>query len=203
MSSMEQPCLSQQLRLGKTPLALQKSAILELESNNQGLLLPRITDTTLINNLTPPDGMVIFHQPSAQLMVRSGGYWRAFGTTTAAANYWNINGNANGAVKKFGNTDNYALSFITNNTERMRILANGYTGIGQATPGNMLEVAGTNTTTGVSGLRLTNLGTSTVGTVNSKLLSVNSNGDVIVTNNPATTVWNYTGNAGTDPALNF
>jgi hypothetical protein len=191
---------SQQLRLGKTPLALQKSAILELESNNQGLLLPRIADTTLINNLTPPDGMVIFHQPSAQLMVRSGGYWRTFGN---AANYWNINGNANGAAKKFGNTDNYDLSFITNNTERLRILANGYTGIGQATPGNMLEVAGTNSGTGVSGLRLTNLGTATAGTSNSKVLSVNNNGDVIVTNNPAATVWNYTGNAGTNPAVNF
>jgi hypothetical protein len=186
---------SQQLRLGKTPLALQKSAILELESNNQGLLLSRISDTTLINNLTPPDGMVIFHTPSAQLMVRSNGSWRSLGTTAAMANYWSQDGNATGSVKKLGSTDNYALSLITNNTERMRILNNGNIGIGQATPNNLLEVNGTNTSTGVSGLRLTNLGTATLAASNSKLLTVNSNGDVVVANNPGANAWSLDGNA--------
>ncbi|PZR29825.1 MAG: hypothetical protein DI535_01610 [Citrobacter freundii] len=186
---------SQQLRLGKTPLALQKSAILELESNNQGLLLSRISDTTLINNLTPPDGMVIYHTPSAQLMVRSNGAWRTFGLASAAGNYWNIEGNANGAAKKFGNTDNFDLSLITNNTERMRILNNGYVGIGQAAPNNLLEVAGTNATTGVSGLRLTNLGTATPAASSNKLLTVNSTGDIVVANNPGANAWGLDGNA--------
>ncbi|MET0466591.1 MAG: hypothetical protein ABW007_25760 [Chitinophagaceae bacterium] len=185
---------SQQLRLGKTPLALQKSAILELESNNQGLLLSRISDTTLINSLTPPDGMVIFHTPSAQLMVRSNGSWRSLGTTAAMANYWSQDGNATGSLKKLGTTDNYGLSFITNNTEQMRIQNNGYVGIGQAAPGNLLEVAGTNTGTGVSGLRLSNLGTATPAAANTKMLTVNANGDIIVANNSSNNSWSMDGN---------
>ncbi|MBO9658053.1 MAG: hypothetical protein J7527_04445 [Chitinophagaceae bacterium] len=192
---MSSAAFSQQLRLGKTPLALQKSAILELESNNQGLLLSRISDTTLINSLTPPDGMVIYHTPSAQLMVRSNGAWRSLGTTTAMANYWSQDGNTTGSVKKLGSTDNYALSLITNNTERMRILNNGNIGIGQATPNNLLEVNGTNTSTGVSGLRLTNLGTATLAASNTKLLTVNANGDIVVANNPGANAWSLDGNA--------
>lgn len=69
----------QQLRLGKHVLALQKSAILELESDNQGLLLPRITDTALINAFSPPDGMVIFYQPLRKFMVRSNSRWTPLG----------------------------------------------------------------------------------------------------------------------------
>jgi hypothetical protein len=134
--------LSQQLRLGKNPYALQKSAILELESDNQGLLFPRILDTTLINSLTPPDGMVIFHQPSRQLMVRSNGHWNALAPEALLNNYWTINGNSNGGVKKLGNVDNFDLSLITNNTERLRILANGNVGIGNNNPLQKLDVTG-------------------------------------------------------------
>src|SRR3954464_3645156 len=69
---------SQQLKLGLNPYTVQKSALLELSSTNQGLLLARINDTSLINSLTPPDGMVIFFTPTKQLMVRSNGVWQTF-----------------------------------------------------------------------------------------------------------------------------
>jgi hypothetical protein len=72
------PAFSQQLKLGLNPYTVQKSALLELNSTNQGLLLARITDTSLINTLSPPDGMVIFFTPTKQLMVRSNGAWQAF-----------------------------------------------------------------------------------------------------------------------------
>lgn len=55
---------------------MNKSAILELNTDNQGFLLPRISDTTLINALAPPDGMVIFFSPAKQVMVRTNGYWK-------------------------------------------------------------------------------------------------------------------------------
>ncbi len=67
---------SQQLRLGNNPFTVEKSAVLELQSNNQGLLFPRITDTLLINTLNPPDGMVIYFMPLRQLLVRANGFWR-------------------------------------------------------------------------------------------------------------------------------
>jgi hypothetical protein len=68
---------SQQLRLGNNPYTVEKSAVLELQSTNQGLLFPRIADTLLINALSPPDGMVIFFTPAKQLLLRSNGFWNS------------------------------------------------------------------------------------------------------------------------------
>ena len=119
-----------QLKLGYSPASIQKSSILELESNNQGLLLPRITDTSLINVLSPSDGMVIYFTPARQLMIRSNGYWQALTFSGVLNNYWSTTGNTNGSSQVIGNVDNYNLRFITNNIERMRIANTGNIGIG-------------------------------------------------------------------------
>ena len=74
--SFSKNIFSQQLRLGENPYTIEKSAVLELVSDNQGLLLPRITDTSLINTMSPPDGMIIFYTPSKQLLIRSNGFWK-------------------------------------------------------------------------------------------------------------------------------
>src|SRR5262245_29387992 len=66
---------AQQLRLGSTSYGFEKSAVLELQSSNQGLLFPRLSDTVQINTLNPPDGMVIYHTGLNQLLVRANGYW--------------------------------------------------------------------------------------------------------------------------------
>ncbi len=65
-----------QQKLGSNPTTIQKSSVLELESNKQGLLFPRLTDTANINALNPPDGMVVFFTPTKQLLVRANGYWQ-------------------------------------------------------------------------------------------------------------------------------
>lgn len=49
-----------QFKVGNYPSKQHKAAVLELESNNQGLLLTRVADTNLINLLNPPDGMIIY-----------------------------------------------------------------------------------------------------------------------------------------------
>lgn len=134
---------SQQLRLGNNPYTVEKSAVLELQSTNQGLLFPRIADTLLINALTPPNGMVIFFTPIGQLLVRSNGSWQPLVPASSLSNYWSVDGNSNGAVKKIGNIDNYDLSLVTNNTERMRILANGRIGVGVSNPTNPLVIKDT------------------------------------------------------------
>jgi hypothetical protein len=72
-----QTSFSQQLRLGNNPYTVEKSAVLELQSTNQGLLFPRIADTLLINALLPPDGMVIFFTPTKHLLLRSSGFWNS------------------------------------------------------------------------------------------------------------------------------
>lgn len=258
---------AQQLALGKTPFAMTRSAVLELNTDNQGFLLPRITDTAGINALNPPDGMVIYFVPAGQILIRTGGYWQGLpaarsgtlnylpkfspdgktlgisqlldngtnvgiGTATPAqkldvggnlafsgalmpgnnagtlgyllqsnganttptwvdpltilqGNFWTTNGNQfNGnADKRFGSKSQTDIRFISDNIERMRLMGTtGYLGIHTETPGNYLEVQGASTTSGVSGLRLTGLGTATPAATNGKMLSVNSNGDIIVTN---------------------
>src|SRR5690349_791969 len=49
---------------------------------------------------------------------------------TAAASGWALNGSTVGTTKSIGTVDNYDLPLITNNTERMRILAGGGIAIG-------------------------------------------------------------------------
>lgn len=124
---------SQQLKLGNNPPVVEKSAVLELNSTNQGLLFTRIADTNLINAKNPPDGMVIYYTPIKQLMLRANGAWQGVATgSSSSGNSWSISGNANGSVKKLGNNDNYDLPIFTNNTERMRISNTGNVAIGAA-----------------------------------------------------------------------
>lgn len=163
----------QQLRLGNQPYTVEKSAVLELVSTNQGLLFPRIADTTLINALSPPDGMVIYFTVTQQLLVRANGYWQAF---------WSVNGNTTGGVKKLGSRDNYDISFITNNTERMRISNTGHAGIGTASPSTFLHIKSGITDDG--GLRLENLTSASATTSNTAVIGVDANGKVVRSKRP-------------------
>lgn len=134
---------AQQLSLGNTPYSVNKSAVLELNSTKQGLLLPRLSDTVSINALNPPDGMVVYYIPSKQFLLRANGYWNPLASASSFNNYWSTAGNSNGVVKKLGNSDNYELPFVTNNIERMRIAADGRVGIGVTAPANNLAVKDT------------------------------------------------------------
>ncbi len=135
---------AQQLSLGNTPYMVNKSAVLELNSTKQGLLLPRLADTVAINALAPPDGMTIYFIPTKQIFIRANGYWNAVAVSASLNNYWSTTGNSNGAIKKFGNADNYDLPFVTNNVERMRLTAAGSLGIGTTSPSTLLHVSGIN-----------------------------------------------------------
>ncbi len=75
--------MSQQMRLGNNPWAVEKSAVLELQSANQGLLFSRIADTALINALNPPDGMVIYFSPAKRLLLRANGHWQPMASATS------------------------------------------------------------------------------------------------------------------------
>lgn len=66
----------QQLKLGVNPTVIKKSALLELESTTQGLLLTRISDTTQATMTTSPDGMLIFSNYDNTLRIRANGYWQ-------------------------------------------------------------------------------------------------------------------------------
>lgn len=64
-----------QLKLGNNPSIINKASLLELESTRQGLLLTRITDTTLAPLTTAQDGTILFYNGDNSLRVRSNGAW--------------------------------------------------------------------------------------------------------------------------------
>ncbi len=114
-----------QLKVGTNPTQIQKSSILELESDKQGFLLPRLTDTTAINALTPPDGMLIYLTPSVTsargLYIRKNNKWQRITTDSAALNKWSKDGDNLAGTEKFGSLNAQSLKIITNNLERMVI----------------------------------------------------------------------------------
>ncbi|MCG2614031.1 hypothetical protein LZZ85_07050 [Terrimonas sp. NA20] len=133
-----------QLKVGDNPTSIQKSSILELESTRQGLLLPRLADTTQINALTPPDGMIIYLNGDKSLRLRSNGMWKKIADLSEAASNWSLNGNTgtDSTLNFIGTVDGKPLVMKTNNTERLRINSNGNIGIGTATPTAKLNVDG-------------------------------------------------------------
>jgi len=68
---------AQQLKLGSNPTVIDKTALLELESSNQGLLLPRISDTNAFHPNPIPNGMLIYYVGTSDscLMIRKDGAW--------------------------------------------------------------------------------------------------------------------------------
>lgn len=118
------PAAFAQLKIGDNPATINKASILELESLRQGLLLPRIADTTLAPLNTAPDGMIIYHTQSQALLVRRGGYWsKLVDSLNASAGTWLLKGNAgtNPANSYLGTSDNQALSIRTNATEAISV----------------------------------------------------------------------------------
>ena len=155
----------QQLALGNTPYQISKSAVLELNSDNQGLLLPRITDTASINSLNPPDGMVIYFVPTKQFLLRSNGYWKAMVTTgnylTGLAGDVTATGpgNANATIA------NQAVTYskLQNISAGNRLLGRATTGAGSAEEislGSGLSLTGT--TLNVSSLPNASLANSSI-----------------------------------------
>ena len=67
---------AQQLKLGTAPNVIEKSALLDLNSTKQGLLLPRVSDYTVAPLSAAPDGMLIYYVPDKLLYIRKNGVWR-------------------------------------------------------------------------------------------------------------------------------
>lgn len=114
-----------QLKIGTNPTVINKSSILELESDKQGFLLPRLSDTTAINALTPPDGMLIYlaspSAPGRGLYIRKAGIWQRFVTDSIALDKWSKQGDQLLGTEKFGSLNAQTIRMITNNIERLNI----------------------------------------------------------------------------------
>ncbi|RXK80829.1 hypothetical protein [Filimonas effusa] len=121
-----------QQKIGLNPTSINKSSVLELESTKQGFLLPRLTDTTAINALTPPNGTMIYYSDAtpanAGIYIR-----RTVGSTpgwyklayNAEDRSWAMSGNTiNPSLfpkALMGTINQRSLSIITNNLVRIAI----------------------------------------------------------------------------------
>ena len=96
---------------------MNKSAVLELNSDNQGFLLPRIADTALINPLLPPDGMMIYSIPLKQVLIRSNGYWQLMPISASIPMNWYATGNSgtDPSVHFLGTLDDKPMIIKSNN----------------------------------------------------------------------------------------
>lgn len=118
-----------QLKIGENPTTINKSAVLELQSQRQGFLLPRLSDTALINGYNPPDGMLIYLQSgtgtSRGLYLRKSGQWQRITTDSTNNRSWSLNGNIVSPGDSLGSKNAADVIFIANSVERMRLRSGG------------------------------------------------------------------------------
>lgn len=140
--------------INTTGAAADPSAMLDVNSTNSGLLIPRVSLVDVTNGITPvnaPLTSLLVYNTNAAVTGGSGvGFYYWDGTqwtrlnNGAPSNDWALLGNAgtNPSTNFLGTTDNQSLVFRTNNTERVRVLNTGNVGIGTPTPIQNLDVNG-------------------------------------------------------------
>jgi hypothetical protein len=98
-------------------------------SSNSSVLTIATTSSQTIDGNTS----WVLGQTNGSLTVTSdGANWEVYSQFTGygSGTAWIQGGNAVGSVQKLGTTTNFDLPFITNNTEKMRIMSTGSVGIG-------------------------------------------------------------------------
>ncbi|MEP7166014.1 MAG: tail fiber domain-containing protein [Ferruginibacter sp.] len=91
------------------------SALLDIKSNNKGILVPRTSTISRLAILNPAKGLMLYDTTTSSFWFHNGTAWAQIG---AAANGWALTGNAgtNPANNFLGTTDNLPLRFRLNNT---------------------------------------------------------------------------------------
>jgi hypothetical protein len=133
------------------------SARLHISDNARGLLIPNValTATNAHGPVTSPATSLLVYNTATTTgptAVSPGFYywdgnqnrWVRLMDMSKDGPAWLLTGNAgtDPAVNFIGTTDAQPLAIRTNNTEQIRVTANGRVGIGTTTPGAKLEVAG-------------------------------------------------------------
>ncbi|MBW8685190.1 hypothetical protein [Chitinophaga rhizophila] len=122
-----------QMKIGDNPATITKSAILELSSNKQGLLLPRIPNFTAIDaaiGTDAVDGMIVYlasGTPATDgVYMRRAGAWVKIASAADALSNWSLKGNAGTTATDYlGTSDARPLSLRTNGTEAIGIQTDG------------------------------------------------------------------------------
>jgi hypothetical protein len=109
-------------------------ALLDLKSNDKGLLIPRMTMAERVAMFPAPDatakGMLVYQTDAPAGMYQyNGTVWQSL---SSSGEGWSVTGNTgtNPASNFVGTTDSISLVFRTKNQEAMRINPNGHVSIG-------------------------------------------------------------------------
>ncbi len=102
------------------------SAALEISSTDQGVLIPRLSDTSVVT--TPATGLLVYWNAQSSFWYYDGTKWNKIGAGSSggsggSGSGWELSGNGGttAGTNFIGTTDNTDLSIKTNNTERLRI----------------------------------------------------------------------------------
>lgn len=127
--------LKAQVKIGGNPADIDPNALLELESNRKGLLLPRLNDAgfNALQAANPKEGFIIYHTGS--LLGGPGFYlksgtgindWTKMAATGTVDQTWKLTGNNNADANSFMGTINpFPLVLKANNNEGLRVLTTG------------------------------------------------------------------------------
>jgi hypothetical protein len=134
------------------PAAPDSSAVLDLNAQTQGLLIPRLTTAQRNAIAKPANALMVYNQTVQQFQVNMGSaaspLWRNIVTVAqqpATDAFWGTNGNANADSNFFvGTTNAQALRLGTNNLVRIYVdSTRAFVGVHTSTPKASLHVQGT------------------------------------------------------------
>ena len=130
--------LKAQVKIGGDPAVVDPNAILELESNRKGFLLPRLDAAgfTFLKTRTVTQGMVVYLKAGAH--INGAGFYFKTGNGNTDADWtkmqgddgtggpWKLNGNNNADANSFiGTTNSEALTFKVANNPAMSFAVDG------------------------------------------------------------------------------
>lgn len=125
-------CLLQAQNIGinTTGASPHASAMLDVVSNNRGLLVPRMTAAQRIAIAAPATGLLVFQTnasapiPANQFWYYDGTDWKPLFSDRVGWSIWG-NGGTNAATNFLGTTDNIGLRIRTNNAPRFEFTTTG------------------------------------------------------------------------------
>ncbi|UYQ91675.1 hypothetical protein MKQ68_16420 [Chitinophaga horti] len=123
-----------QLKIGGNPNTIDPKALLELESQTKGMLLPRINDLTTIGTTGIANGMIIYLNDATNpgLYIYNNGWKRLAGADAIEESFWKFGGNNTGSDQSIGSNTNFNISLRTNGAERFTITNTGQINIAEA-----------------------------------------------------------------------
>jgi microcystin-dependent protein len=133
----------------------QQGAVLEAKSDNQGVLVPRLTLAQRGNITSPVNSLLIYQTDNSPgYYYYEGGSWHRLIASNAPTTDWGLMGNTGitGSTSPIGSAANnnflgpinaQPLVFVTENLERMRLSASGNVGIGTVAPQVKLDIVAT------------------------------------------------------------